>query len=944
MPVLFIPGNAGSHKQVRSYASEAAYLYHNSYRHNVGADSPSRRPLDFFAVDFNEDFTAFHGQTLLDQAEYLNDAISFILSLYHTPTRSLRDSKLPDPTSILIVGHSMGGVVARTMLTMPNYQVDSINTIITLAAPHARPPVSFDGDIVRTYQGVNEYWQRAYSQRRAIDNPLQHVTLISIAGGGLDTIVSSDYASLASLVPESHGFTVFTSTIPNAWTGADHLAITWCDQVRKSVVRALYEVIDASVPAQTISRAARIRAFRHQFLTGLEDNTEKSLPHEKSKTLLTIEKKATIGPEGQRLVLRTLGQSSSKPKVHLLPVPDDQRNTSSFTLLTSERLDSTGQNDRLEVLFCNVYSAQTSQSSISFEVNTDLSGDSVPIIRLACKNVASDAVIFPASTIHSTYPFTNDQQPFSYLQYNSEDFSGHQFIAVIDKAKQYSYGWVVAEFSDQAKSVHEKGVSLQHLLAIGLDLHLPAQRPLMNEIKVPSLHSSLLAYNLHVRQLGCTSGELFMPFVRQYITEVYESKYFVNIKDVDINIHGVAPYMPSPMFAKQTVGGLSFQLWTDPTCDGGVHISLNVDILGSLGKLWMRYRIVFAAFPLLIVALVLRHQFMFYDESGVFISFSESMNECMRTSIPGTLIALTILSVSLAGTRSSIGGTKDGANYLNNTDHELLLGLQDTFFWFLVPLFGLICAALCVAVNYIALGLVSLVALLYSLFPSTSTSDDDEKTNSTFNEASTRQRVITAFILFSLISTVIPYHLVYVVLCLVQLATCVRSLRLASDTVRYVLSNRTPLVANPSQRSFIHDNFFNYVHSVFILMLWILPINLPVLVVWIRNLMIHWLTPFSSHHNILSIMPFVLLVETLSTGRMIPRVQSRFSLVTNIILFSMASYAAVYGVTYAYVLHHLANSLCAWLVAIHCNTTLSVKHLGSILHTMDPHRDTKKQP
>ena len=59
-------------------------------------------------------------------------------------------------------------------------------------------------------------------------------------------------------------------------------------------------------------------------------------------------------------------------------------------------------------------------------------------------------------------------------------------------------------------------------------------------------------------------------------------------------------------------------------------------------------------------------------------------------------------------------------------------------------------------------------------------------------------------------------------------------------------------------------------------MLWVLPINIPVLVVWIHNLAVHWLTPFSSHHNVLSIMPFVLLVESLTGGTMIPRVQSRY--------------------------------------------------------------------
>lgn len=285
MPVLFIPGNAGSYKQVRPFAAEAAYHYHNVLRHDDSALRGGKRPLDFFTVDFNEDITAFHGQTLLDQAEYLNDAILYILSLYHNPNRSIRDPQLPDPSSVIMLGHSMGGIVARTMLMMPNYQSNSINTIITLSAPHARAPVSFDAEIVRTYKRVNDYWRQAYSQKWAIDNPLWHVTLISIAGGGLDTMIPSEYASLSSIVPPTHGFTVFTSTIPNVWTGMDHLAITWCDQFRKSVVRAMYDVIDVRRSTQTMTRAERMRYFKKWFLTGMENVAERTLPH-KGKALL----------------------------------------------------------------------------------------------------------------------------------------------------------------------------------------------------------------------------------------------------------------------------------------------------------------------------------------------------------------------------------------------------------------------------------------------------------------------------------------------------------------------------------------------------------------------------------------------------------------------------------------------------------------------------------
>lgn len=42
---------------------------------------------------------------------------------------------------------------------------------------------------------------------------------------------------------------------------------------------------------------------------------------------------------------------------------------------------------------------------------------------------------------------------------------------------------------------------------------------------------------------------------------------------------------------------------------------------------------------------------------------------------------------------------------------------------------------------------------------------------------------------------------------------------------------------------------------------------------------------------------------------------------TSILFFGIALYAAVYGVTYAYMLHHLVNIAVAWLVAIHSSDT-----------------------
>lgn len=931
VPVLFVPGNAGSYKQVRSLASDAAYHYHNTVQHENDPWKGVRRPLDFFSVDFNEDFTAFHGQTVLDQAEYLNAAIRFILSLYHTPGRFQRDSYLPETTSVIIVGHSMGGVVARTMVTMPNYQANAINTIVTIAAPHARPPISFDGDIIRIYNGINEYWRNSYAQTAAVDNPLNHVTLISIAGGGLDNIISSDYASISSLVPETHGFSVFTSSIPNCWTGADHLAITWCDQVRKSIVRALYDVVDVSQAAQTVSRGHRMREFKKWFLTGFEDIVQKTLPWVEAKTLLTVVVNSALIPEGEKLVLR--GPTSNEgPIAHLLPIPASVNRQRRFTLLTNEKLDVHGIHARLEVLFCSTVPQQSAQTDNTFSTALDFSGDDPDATRLACKNAAADVIVLPESQAHSAFPFRPDQSPFSYLQYEHEDLAQYQYVAVVEKNHRGGAEWAIAEIGNAAESSVKIDMSLQRLLYAGVALRLPTNRPLSTEISIPALHSSLLAYDLHISKQVCDRDELFAPLLRQYITDMYETKFFVNIEHAKVNLHGISPYLPPALHSKQPSNGLLLQIWSDPTCGSDVNVHLTVDILGSMGKLWMRYRIVFAAFPLLIVALVLRQQFRTYDATGVFISFAQGLNECVYSSIPLALMALTFLAVSLASAQYRSHKQRpfdESPQVHDNAGNELLLGSDDPFFWFLVPLFGLICTGVCIAINYVALLLTYVFASIYALLRSSQLEDPEgRRTPESFAVTSPRRRVMPTLILLCMVSTVIPYHFAYAVLCIVQLATCVRGYRLAKES---------SLDAN--------YNFYNYAHSIFILMLWILPINLPVLVVWVRNLAIHWLTPFSSHHNILSITPFVLLVETVSTGRMIPRVGPGLSLCTNVFLFGIGAYAAVYGVTYAYVLHHLANILCAWLITIHFDvSSLTTTAMSDGDRPVVIGSETKKQP
>jgi hypothetical protein len=809
----------------------------------------------------------------------------------------------------------MGGVVARSMLVQPNYQANSINTIITMSAPHARPPVTFDGQIVQIYDEINEYWRRAYSQKWASNNPLWHVTLVSIAGGTLDTVVPSDYASLDSLVPETHGFTVFTAGIPTVWTSADHQAIMWCDQFRKIVSRALFDVVDVHRAGQTKPRADRMRTFRKRFLPGLEATTEKSLLQGPPNVLLTLNDEASnMMTSEERLVLRQLG-TNPQPNVYLLPIPPQESpERKRFSLISSTPLSDVGETGRVETLLCSVFPSQSSATAAQFTSTMDFARGKGASTRLACRNAAPDSVLLPASTTLTKNPFYRDGErelvPMSHLRYDVEQLADFQFVAIVDKFESETRDFLVAEFTDNSQHHKQFDVPLAQLLAFGLEFELPAKRSAAFDVVVPAMKSGLFAYRLQVEPATCTpNAPLFAPMVRLYLDKPSESRFYVNVKDADISLHGVAPYMPPPL-EPAIAKGASLEFFSDPACESPVRVTLTFDPFGSLGKLYMRYRTVFAAFPLLIVTLVLRKQFRVYDDTGMFISFSESLDLCLRQSIPLLLLSLTLLATSI-GLVPRIDAARRGNNAadpsLPTTDfhrHDLLIGTDDPTFTFLVPLIGIICIGVCAALHYVVLSLTHIFGLLYAVVRRPSTTEALAGGSPMFVPSTPGRRMISTAILLFLVATFIPYQFAYLVACLVQLFTAVRALRISTVT-----------------QSASNYNYYHYTHSILLLMMWVLPINLPILAVWIRNLAVHWLTPFSSHHNVLSIMPFILLVENMTTGRMVPQISSWLRHVTSILLFATAICAAVYGISHAYLLHSLVNIIATWLVILHSTTT-----------------------
>lgn len=233
-------------------------------------------------VEYNEDLSAFHGPTIDSQTAYAKAAIDYILSQY-----------APE-TSIIVMGHSMGGVVATALLPNPR-----ISAIITMSTPHTLPPVRFDRRIDHIYTD------------NLHDLATDPTPLLSLCGGATDLMIPSESCILPYLSGDSNNSvyrrTVFTSALEGCWTGVGHLAMVWCHQVRWRVARAALEI--AASPSPQI----RSVALDHWLRDG------HTLPpaHLPSDFLELRPGDYDTVPLNQHLLVRKPGGTRS----YLLPVP-----------------------------------------------------------------------------------------------------------------------------------------------------------------------------------------------------------------------------------------------------------------------------------------------------------------------------------------------------------------------------------------------------------------------------------------------------------------------------------------------------------------------------------------------------------------------------------------------------------------------------------------------
>ncbi len=177
-------------------------------------------------AEFNEDLSALHGPTLLSQKDYINRALDYILSLY---------AGFPNPPNqVLLLGHSMGGLVAVSLL--PD---ERISAVITMSSPMSLPPARFDRRMEYIHTNL---LQSLYPKNSSTST----APIIALCGGATDSMIPSETCYIppapSGQASELYRKTVFTTSLEGVWTGVGHNEMVWCHQVRWRVARVAIEM------------------------------------------------------------------------------------------------------------------------------------------------------------------------------------------------------------------------------------------------------------------------------------------------------------------------------------------------------------------------------------------------------------------------------------------------------------------------------------------------------------------------------------------------------------------------------------------------------------------------------------------------------------------------------------------------------------------------------
>lgn len=580
-----------------------------------------------FSVHFNEEFSAFHSQSILEQAHYVAHAIRYILAQYQ--------HQASPPSQIILIGHSMGGIVARLALTLVQSGHDRIEddisfmvaAIITLSTPYAHPPVTLDPGMDQIYREIDRYWSGV--QDLSIDDHAsvksthnhQLPILVSICGGSSDTQISSDTCVIPqrsiSAVNDPGTFTVFTTGIRSVWTGVDHQAIVWCDQVRRTVATV---VIELQAILSRLHHQDRVSSSTRREMVKV---VRRLLLHEFPAQVMTPNDKHVVKPTRSSVSIlpsspRFQQTASGQMRDYIVKCPRASQE-SKFQILGEFSFRGVGHDHDASIELFISSPADGDQDFVPADVDIlEFLPPSPPMT-----SIDQQAPIFPRSghgvALH---------QQWQFIQVKSSTYTRHTEhpCEILIRAK--GPVWGVVGFS---------GHDTRGWKPIRRTRHF-------NQTDY-SLVTRTLSLERSVKQ-GCSSQ--FAPIVQHLsltgtrMPETHESRFYPQAQDaLALHSHSVV----APFISSDQGSGLTVVLYQDPTDACWVEqlrLSVNWKLLP--GTIVLRYRLALIAWSIGCIALVWTRQLRMFRQMGAYPSFAQSLDLVCRREAIGTGVALLVLS------------------------------------------------------------------------------------------------------------------------------------------------------------------------------------------------------------------------------------------------------------------------------------------------------------
>ncbi|KAK2465990.1 hypothetical protein APHAL10511_001631 [Amanita phalloides] len=799
-PVLFIPGNAGSSHQIRSIASSATRQFYSSPRiMSPEFASRSLKPLDFFAVEFNEDLSAFHGSTLKSQIEYTSRAIDYILSLY------------PPNTSIIVMGHSMGGIVATSLLPS-----DRISAIITMSAPHMLPPARVDARIDEIYQK---------NMQMLFYDP---TPILSLCGGATDMMIPSESCILPSTVNDFYRKTVFTSALEGAWTGVGHREIVWCHQVRWRVARAALELGMASTPKRRGLVLDKWLRDGHTLPSELKiGGTGHSLPNESAYEIL---------PMGSQLTVEHPTQS----RTYLLPMPPNATANKKFVLFVSQGSIGPVSPQNPFPLIISIYACSFPDSDI-----LDCNSLKPTTLRLIPNPIPGQAFPFPGEG-------SDESDGVVVYEADVANFSTADGMVGIKIENGDGRGWVVGGFGHEYvfdSETSHASILLGARPKLTLNSNALSTSVTMRKVKQ---HALIVYRMISSYPLVACSDTLLSPLIL-HTPHPIEMHYFPLHRSpgrrILLHSHSPAPFIDTPPVPASV--GLHFTVYSamKQSC-GPLVLEVEIDWSATVGRWVSRYPTTVVIWATGITALLMFNAWGVADKTRVVPTVQKSLTNYIRRDLPGLMLCSVAVSILPLPSRYFLGNAGDPS------------------FFMIAPLLLVVSSGLVCISWWLLTSLAWLVGSIGILFYRRRREEAGMRRIAVISMG---MLFLSIFLLIPWQVAFLGAWMIHLYTCALSRVRNDR-LRPPEETVFSLVLVNGPMEDVHSQtrqdlseqQRLLLEQINNDRHNwhLLLVMTWLLPLTAPVLAVWVRTLATAgYTTPFDGDHNFFVVAPFLILVD-----------------------------------------------------------------------------------